>query len=132
MGWRKALAKFNEAEGARIIAWYQDAMGLQDWTVDLYVQDEPPDWCTEESRDPDCVGVCGPDALEKTTSIWVCPARHEGRRREPGETLMHELFHAQMADVGMKDDCETPFHFVINRVGRVLYLAYLAGKGKRT
>jgi len=110
----------NEALGAEIVYWFKEVMGLQDWTVDLYVQDAFPSWI----EDRDCWGMCQPILEEKRAKIWVSPLGCRVSGYDPIDTLMHELGHMLLADLGIGKDAEFPVHFSLYRLAAQWAKAY--------
>jgi len=114
----------TEASGAEAVYWFKEVMGLQDWTVDLYVQDVPPAWV----GDRDCWGMCQPISDEKRARIWVSPSGCLDSGYVTLEVLMHELGHMMMADAGVDVDTDFPLHFYLHRMAAVWAKAYKADR----
>lgn len=109
-------------EARKAVRWFKKAMGLQDWRIRVWVQNEPPSWC-----EADCVpGQLGRAFIQcawKTASVWVSDSRSRAAGEAPLATLFHELSHVAWKDIGGGED-QAHMEFFLNRLGKVLATAY--------
>lgn len=115
------MKRLTEKEAARFIVWFQARLGMQDWTWEIGVQDNPPDWIKLCSRGDVAACVC--DARDKKAKVWISPARATGYRDQL-VSLAHEAMHAVAVDVGISGD-ETPRkEYLWDCLGAVLAAAF--------
>ncbi len=114
--------KLTEAKAAKMIFWFQGLMGLQDWTFEMYVSNDPPDKMGKV--DEDVLGLCLPDVKYKNARIWVSPARCDTMAGDQEETLFHELCHVVAVDVRIRNDTSEPVEYLWNRLGIVFKMAW--------
>ena len=111
----------------RAMRWFQEAMGIQDWRIRLWITNEPPYWASED---------CGPGVGGKANSlvewkegkIWVSNSRCLDCEENPLATLFHEGMHIVANDAGISEDTLSQVEFVWNRLGAIMAGAYRSGK----
>ena len=127
---RKSQSVYDEltaAQAIRAAQWMQEAMGLEDWEVQVHVSSEAPESCHDQVgtyqalRERRVLGHCAADALYKTAAIWLCG-------KEALATLGHEMCHVLAADLGIGDDTEDRYEFAWTKLGNLAAAAYRAEK----
>ena len=86
-------------EAPKATRWYQRVLGIQDWKVELYIQNEPPPWVPECTNV--CVGKTEPIIRFKKARVWVSPSRAAGDTASLLDILFHELTHMVLSDIGL-------------------------------
>jgi len=123
---RMMARKFTEAQAHKAWEWFVRQMRIQDWQVQLFVQDDPPEWaidsCTSRTA-----GLEQSEPRFKTAMIWVCPSNPDA---DPLEVLFHEGLHVCAKDTGVENTQEEPpdrIEFLWHRLGALMAKAYRAG-----
>ena len=92
----------TKANIRRAADWFKGVMGIEDWTFDIVLTDEPPDWV--QDRSPSLCGYFDIRPTRKLAKIWVSQARTA--TQFPGQTaldsLFHEQCHAAFEDCGLR------------------------------
>jgi len=94
-------------ECVKIITWFSDKMGLQDWAITVLLQDKEPEWFCP--NDPSMLGACLPVVLAKESNIWVSPQRCRELNNNIFRTFFHELIHIIFAEKQVADSEDLEF-----------------------
>jgi len=116
----------TNAQAAKFGEWCQGALGLEDWRIEIVLQDDPPAWVQDDGRS---VGACASVRSYKTAHIWVSPQRSRDEGTDQFAVLAHEVLHAAACDTGIESDGRAPTdsnEFLWNRLGDILAAAYKA------
>lgn len=97
----------DATECTKIISWFTDKMGLQDWSITVLLQDDEPDWYCP--NDPSMLGACLPVVLAKESNIWVSPQRCKELKNNIFRTFFHELIHIIFAEKQTNDSEDLEF-----------------------
>lgn len=114
-------------QACKFLDWCQRQLGLEDWILELFVQNALPEWATPEDHDtPQPLGLCATNRPYKTAKIWVSPAKCEADDSCPYSALGHEMMHVSAVDTGMESDIGSqPSHeFLWNKLGDLLAAHY--------
>jgi len=123
------LANLTQKQAAGIVAWFREtAMGMQDWAIELYLTDKPPEWA--DSPGADDMGQSDSEPQQKRARVWVSPARCDEQGDDPRSVLLHELMHVVFVDVGV-DDGPDRVHYLVWRFGEILLKAWLRDGGAK-
>lgn len=123
----------NKREARRIVRWFQKNLNIEDWTVKLWISDDPPRWADSDTTDTAQTATYN---QYKKALVWVSPGRcldcsDYAEPSVPGAVLMHEMLHVLAADVGWEaDDSCRANEQVWNVLGVTLYRAYLNDRKK--
>ena len=113
----------------KAVRWFQKAMGMRDWVINLEIQDDPPEWTEAEAR---TAGMCSRQRRHKLAWLWVSnrACRNEGGDRpvDPLVALFHELLHAATSEGCWAQDHEEAGEFVVERLARLVTTAYRAAQ----
>ena len=123
------MANLTQKQAAGIVKWFRGtALGMDDWAVELYLTDKPPEWADSPSAAD--MGQADADPQQKRARVWVSPARCAEQGHDPRGVLMHELTHVAFADAGVDDEPDR-VHFLVWRLGEVLLKAWLRDGGAK-
>ena len=111
--------KFCLAEAKKMSRWFQELLGVQDWTIKLTITDARPEWVPDEQG---LVGLCSSSIRCKTVDIWVSPKRCNEESENPFVVLFHELNHVVFEDLNVKVDDR--LEFTIDRYAILMWLLY--------
>jgi len=114
--------RLTEQKAKRVVEWFQDVMGIQDWAFNVEIRDDPPAWVGPVRER--IVGMNLSERRFKTASIWISPSRCKKLGEDQTEALVHELLHTTMEDVGIEDDSDDDKEFVLDRLSSILSKMY--------
>jgi hypothetical protein len=117
------LKSLNNAQAYKVLDWCIKHMGLSHWSIQLWFQDDPPDWFGE--IDGDILGRTSWDHTQRRAKIWVSPARNK-HTIDCVETIVHECIHLFAEDNGVVALDDRQHHFVY-QLETILAKAYLKG-----
>ena len=119
--------KLTKPQAARAWQWFAGQLGIVDWEVTLFLQNEPPAWAAP-AADSTTLGMTQTNPMYKVADVWVCPSKHDDE--DPISTLFHEGMHVVAADVAIETGERGPTgqtEHVWNKLGDVLAKAYRKG-----
>lgn len=121
------MTAITQAEARKATRWFQQVMGLGDWTIELSLAAGPPTWCAEadNGRSPGH-SLAMPEF--KRAEVWTSNerCRVEGLA-DALEALFHELLHVSCDDAGLDGHGRAHGEYVIDRLADVLVWAYRRG-----
>jgi hypothetical protein len=123
------MKRLTDNQAARAAAWLQNTLSLQDWNIELFLSEEPPEWVSRDGVE----GCCDVAHQDKYARLWVHPKPQPSVYLgdvDPLHTLCHEFLHVLAVDVGWENTYETTTRDgeqCHNRMGAVLVAAYRAG-----
>lgn len=118
------MTKLTLKAAAEIVAWYRQAMGVEDWTIELYVEDERPAWLTGEDQGQ--VAEVESDRATKIAKVWLSNGRCKRDKASPVAVLCHELIHVSLADLGLDRPNRPDMECFVNRLEAIMAAAYIA------
>jgi len=121
--------RFTERSAKATAKWAVAAYNIEDWDVSFSFESDPPSWA--DSVNDGVIGYCTTWRLTKEAKIWVSPARCKANKISWTRTLLHEMWHVAMADLGIEGPeagAYMPSHEALwNRLDGILEAAYLSG-----
>lgn len=112
------------ADAKEAFAWWKRAMRMQDWDVQLFIQDDPPEWVGDTGEL--IIGQAKAWGAWKIAKVWVSVARSQ--EHGPLHTLFHELLHVQEYDVGLPQPTTGAVEFFWSQLAFQLRNAYQAAR----
>ena len=122
--------KLTDDEATKIVEWFQNELGLQDWAISVSLSNTPPKGIGSQPKE--IVGLCFPDATMKEATIWVSPKRCQAVDDTEWEVLLHECWHIVAADVGICNDEDDRREFIWNRLAHIFLDIYRKGLSYNT
>ena len=118
---------FTEKEAEKAVRWFKRAAGIEDWRIEVWVQDDPPRWAADYASTADVAGFYAAQVREKYAKIWVGPKACREGRRDPLMALFHECVHIWVLDIGCNDTDGKQKEFAWSRMAEICVAAYLGG-----
>ena len=125
------MKRLTEKQATRAALWLHDALGLQDWDIQLTLTDDQPDWADHPTEG--ILRGCTEIAIQdKYAVIWVHPnppVDPHVINRDAIHTLCHEYLHILAVDADWHDIMETTTRSMeqaVNRLATVFAAAYQA------
>ena len=119
----------TRGEARRALAWFQKAMRMRDWRIDLYIQDESPKWVCPSEGD---LARCSLIRDHKWAKVWISNARcfdaDNWESQDPMLTLFHELAHVMVSEGCYQKDDSPAGETVVWSIARALRAAYKADR----
>ena len=108
--------------------WFKSVMKMEDWKINVTLQDEPPPWV--EDKCPTMVAYVNCWVASKTADVWLSNYRcqHQGEEKpcDPLESLIHEFLHCALRDVEIKAETDA-VEGLLWRLERILGFAFRRG-----
>ena len=115
-------------EARRALAWFQKAMRMRDWRIDLYIRDEPPAWTGKDNEG--VLGRCSIIRDHKWAKVWVsnslCFDDENWETQDPLLAFFHELAHVMVSEGCYQKDDSLAGETVVWSIARALRAAYKA------
>ena len=118
------MATLGKAAAKRAVSWAAEALGITDWSFDLVMSDDPPEWAVNIGR-PDNPAAIQAAVQEKHADVWLSISRSALLLTDPIENLFHEVIHVALHDVGYRmEKQDEPAEFFIDRVSAMMRKLY--------
>jgi len=121
------VRRWPRKEFTKRTAWFREQFQLQDWTIDLVIQDAP---MVEESTSSEMANVVS-NGTAKTAWLWVSPSRCLAYKENQGEVLFHELLHMACVDVGIMGHDVDPGDTLMDRLAVLCERCYQEDRKKK-
>ena len=104
------------------VVWFQEQMGLTEWSFIVETQNDPPEWAKNVHDDE--VGFSYASLRFKSCYIWYSPKRCIDKDITELSVLFHEMMHAVAKDVGIKNDGDDRKEYLWDKIAEILNILH--------